>query len=183
MQGRAVKPTPAQRRILRLFIAERVLARGFSGLHWLDPDAERPTETRDALTCAFFRADGGQLVLTDRGRWTARDLAASLARRASSRYHRALAQVQGIGPRYRYGMSGCPVRMDLARECAVYLQRCGERLVATCAAMEAAHAERAWWEGAVPRPRAEARAAKIVPGYVPKVPLTVCEKHRKVNDE
>jgi hypothetical protein len=28
-----VKPTPAQRRILRLFVAERVLARGFSGLH------------------------------------------------------------------------------------------------------------------------------------------------------
>lgn len=183
MQGRAVKPTPAQRRILRLFVVERVLARGFSGLHWIDPDAERPAEAVNALTCAFFKVDGDQLVLTERGRWTARDLAASQALRASSRYHRALDHVQGITPRYRYGMSGCPVRMDLARECAAYLQRCGERMVATCAAMEAAHAERAWWEGAVPRPRAEARAAKVIPGYVPKVPLNVCEKHRKVDHE
>lgn len=178
-----MKPTPAQRRILRLFVAERMTAVSLDRLKWLDANADNPIDGFDASPCAFFTFEGGQVSLTDRGRWTARDLAASLARRASSRYHRALAQVQGIGPRYRYryGMSGGPVRR-LARECAVYLQRCGERLVATCAAMEAAHAERAWWEGAVPRPRAEARAAKIVPGYVPKVPLTVCEKHRKVND-
>lgn len=157
----------------------RCLAR----LKWLDANAGNPLDGVDASPCAFYSADAGQVTLTDRGRWTARDMAASQALRASSRYHHALDQVQGITPRYRYGMSGCPVRMDLARECAAYLQRCGERLVATCAAMEAAHAERAWWEGAVPRPRAEARAAKVIPGYVPKVPLNVCEKHRKVDHE
>lgn len=175
-----MKPTPDQRRILRLFVVERVLARGFSRLWWLDPDTERPAETVAALTCAFFRVEGDQLVLTERGRWAARDMADGLFAKACAQQGRArtawFAALDHAANPHK-----APV-LEVMQHAEVIMDR-ASLLMASIQVTARCRDVLRIWEEMVPRPRFEARMAKAIPGYVPKVPLLVCEKHRRVEHE
>lgn len=170
-----MKPTPEQRRILRQLVGDGVLALNITRLKWLNTG-----EAVSAAPCAYYDAADGVVTLTERGRWAARDIATSLFSKACDQQGRArtawFAALEHAANPHR-----APV-LEVMAHAERIMERARMLMLAVGVTTRAREKMRAW-EDLVPRPRHEARMAKHIPGYVPRAPLTVCEKHLRVDHE
>lgn len=170
-----MKPTEEQRRILRQLARDGVVSLNVTRLKWLDTG-----EAVSVAPCIYYDVADGVVTLTERGRWMARDTTTSLYHKACDRQGRArtawFAALEHAANPHR-----APVLTVMAHA-ELIMERARLLMLAIGITTDWRNKMRAW-EDMVPRPRHEARMAKHLPGYVPRAPLTVCEKHLRVDHE